>query len=86
MWHVGGFVQWASEQEKLLVQQGNLLAMDDQTGFFRALITDTKWPEHVLGLVKFFPLLMATIGRDNLLHNVCTRTKIKCYCIACACS
>ena len=34
MWLVWGFALWASEQEKLLAWQGNLLVLDDQTGIF----------------------------------------------------
>ena len=34
MWLVWGFAQWASEQEMLLVRQGNLLSPDSQTGIF----------------------------------------------------
>ena len=33
-WLVWGFAQWASEQEKLLAQQENLNALDNQTGVF----------------------------------------------------
>ena len=31
---VWSFAQWTTEQEKLLAQQGNLLALDDLAGFF----------------------------------------------------
>ena len=37
MWLVWGFAQWASEQEKLSAQHGNLLVSDCRTEVFSAL-------------------------------------------------